>query len=59
MFCIISAATKAAITSGRLSGRPAAPIGQTSGPISGAGSSDCLSQRRNDTSLVFEPIIPT
>ena len=33
--CMISAATKAAITSGRLSGRPAAPIGQTSAAVSG------------------------
>ncbi len=56
--CMISTATKAAITSGRLSGRPAAPIGQTSAAGS-TGSSLRRSQLRNDARLVREPIIPT
>ena len=44
--CMISAATKAAMTSGRLSGRPAAPIGQTSAPVStGASSARAASAR--------------
>ena len=57
MLCMISAATKAAMTSGRLSGRPAAPIGQTSGPVSTGPAS--RSQRWNETRLVRDPIIPT
>ncbi len=53
-----SVATKAAMTSGRLSGRPAAPIGQTSARNSASVPPVRANHRSKETRFVRDPIMP-